>query len=229
MTVMTFHCRFKTNFKTANEDCKCWNWKMFRNRYVFCDAEDRKGLTWRSNSSCTKHILIRAVLMSLPSPWTMFWCLQILASQTLRRDRRSDKGDAAATTSQASSEIEIQKRRSFKMTERVERGSLSGARLYGTDDGVAVSLSHDADLAAIRTRPRTDVTLDHGAVPLLHHHWTEFAALASRRLVASRACPLREDPLERLSEFSVEDAVDYRVEGRVTVAEPRENLSGKNK
>lgn len=98
------------------------------------------------------------------------------------------------------------------------------ARLYGTDDGVAMSLSHDADLTAVRARSRTDVTLDHGTVPLLHHHRTEFTALAGRWLVAPRACPLREDSLERLPELSVEDAVDYRVEGRVTVAEPRENL-----
>lgn len=85
-------------------------------------------------------------------------------------------------------------------------------------------LSHDADLAAVRARPRTDVALDHGAVAFLHHHRTELAALACRGLVAPRARPLREDPLERLPELSVEDAVDYRVEGRVTVAEPRENL-----
>lgn len=98
------------------------------------------------------------------------------------------------------------------------------ARLYGTDDGVAMSLSHNADLAAVCARPRTDVTLDHGAVSLLHHHRTEFTALAGRRLVAPRACPLREDPLERFPKLRVKDAVDYRVEGRVTVAEPRENL-----
>lgn len=90
-----------------------------------------------------------------------------------------------------------------------------------------MSLCHVADLTAVCARSRTDVTLDHGAVSLLHHHRTEFTALAGRRLVAPRACPLREDPLERLPELSVEDAVDYRVEGRVTVAEPRENLSEK--
>lgn len=107
------------------------------------------------------------------------------------------------------------------------RKSKEKLALYGTDDGVAMSLSHDADLAAICARSRTDVTLDHGTVPLLHHHWTEFAALAGRRLIASRACSLREDPFECLPEFSVENAVDYRVEGRVTVTEPRENLFGK--
>lgn len=90
-------------------------------------------------------------------------------------------------------------------------------------------LSHDADLATVRARSRTDVTLDHGAVALLHHHRAELAAFAGRRLVASRARSLREDPLERLPELSVEDAVDYRVEGRVTVAEPRENLSKKRR
>lgn len=90
-------------------------------------------------------------------------------------------------------------------------------------------LSHDADLAAVRARPWTDVALDHRAVAFLHHHRAELAALAGRRLIAPSARSLREDPLERLSELSVEDAVDYRVEGRVTVAEPRENLFGKKR
>lgn len=92
-----------------------------------------------------------------------------------------------------------------------------------------MSLSHDADLTAVRARSRTDVTFDHGSVAFLDHHGTKFATLAGRRLVAPRARPLREDPLECLPELSVEDAVDYRVEGRVTVAEPRENLLGKKK
>lgn len=116
-------------------------------------------------------------------------------------------------------------KKSFETRPRVGRD----ARLNGTDDGVAMPLSHHADLTAVRARSRTDVALDHGAVALLHHHRAEFTALAGRRLVAPRACPLREDPLERLPELSVEDAVDYRVEGRVTVAEPRENLFGKRR
>lgn len=90
-------------------------------------------------------------------------------------------------------------------------------------------LSHYADLAAVRARSRADVALDHGAVALLHHDGAELAALTGRRLIAPRARSLREDSLERLPEFSIEDAVDYRVEGRVTVAEPRENLLGKKK
>lgn len=129
-------------------------------------------------------------------------------------------------TSEASSESETPGKKSFKTESREERSS---ELLYGTNDGVAMSLCHDADLAAVRARSRTDVTLDHGAVPLLHHHWTELAALAGRRLIAPRACPLRENPLECLPELSVEDAVDYRVEGRVTVAEPRENLFERKK
>lgn len=92
-----------------------------------------------------------------------------------------------------------------------------------------MSLSHDADLATVRARSWTDVAFDHGSVALLNHHGTELSALAGRRLIASRARSLREDPLERLPELSVEDAVDYRVEGRVTVAEPRENLLGEKK
>lgn len=55
-------------------------------------------------------------------------------------------------------------KKSFKVTASREE------RLYCTDDGVAMSLSHDADLAAVRARSRTDVTLDHGAVPFLYHH-----------------------------------------------------------
>lgn len=90
-------------------------------------------------------------------------------------------------------------------------------------------LSHDANLAAVRARSRTDVALDHGAVALLHHHRAELPALAGRRLIAPRARSLREDPLERLPELSVEDTVDYRIEGRVTVAEPRENLPDKKR
>lgn len=87
-----------------------------------------------------------------------------------------------------------------------------------------MSLRHYADLATVRARPGTDVALDHGAVAFLHHHGTELAALAGRRLITPRARSFRENPLERLPELGVEDAVDYRVEGRVTVAEPRENL-----
>lgn len=86
-------------------------------------------------------------------------------------------------------------------------------------------LSHHTDLAAVRARSRTDIALDHGTVAFLHHHGAELAALAGRGLVAARSRSFREDPLERLPELSVEDAVDYWVEGRVTVAEPREDLS----
>jgi len=88
-------------------------------------------------------------------------------------------------------------------------------------------LSHHTDLAAVRARSRTDVTFDHGTIALLHHHGTELAAFASRWLITARARPFREDPLERFPKLSVEDAVDYRVEGRVTVAEPREDLQRK--
>lgn len=101
--------------------------------------------------------------------------------------------------------------------------------LYGTDDGIAMPLGHDADLTTVRARSGTDITFNHGAVALLHHHGAELAALAGRRLVAPRTRSLCENPLERLPEFSVEDAVDYRVEGRVTVAEPRENLFEKKR
>lgn len=92
-----------------------------------------------------------------------------------------------------------------------------------------MTLSHHTDLAAVRARSRTDVALDHGTVALLHHHGAELAALADRWLIATRARSFREDPLERLPELSVEDAVDYRVEGRVTVAEPREDLCAREK
>lgn len=92
-----------------------------------------------------------------------------------------------------------------------------------------MSLSHDADLTAVRARSRTDVAFDHGSVAFLDHHGTKLATFAGRRLVAPRARSLREDPLERLPELSIEDAVDYRVEGRITVAKPRENLLGKKK
>jgi len=88
-------------------------------------------------------------------------------------------------------------------------------------------LSHHTDLAAVRARSRTDVAFDHGTIALLHHHGAKFAALADRRLITARARPFREDPLERLPELGIKDAVDYRVEGRVTVAEPREDLKRK--
>jgi hypothetical protein len=90
-----------------------------------------------------------------------------------------------------------------------------------------MSLSHHTDLAAVRARSRTDVAFDHGTIALLHHHGAELAAFADRRLITARTRPFREDPLERLPEFGVEDAVDYRVEGRVTVAEPCKDLKTK--
>lgn len=50
--------------------------------------------------------------------------------------------------------------------------------LYSADDGVAMSLSHDADLATVRARSWADVAFDHGSVALLNHHGTKLAALA---------------------------------------------------
>lgn len=85
-------------------------------------------------------------------------------------------------------------------------------------------LRHDSDLTTVRARSRTDVALDHGPVPFLHNHGSEFAALTGRRLVPPGPCTLRQDPLESFPKLCIEYAVDDRVEGRVAVAEPSEYL-----
>lgn len=104
---------------------------------------------------------------------------------------------------------------------RGEQNSLDGA-----DDGVAVSLTdRAADLTgAVGARARTYVALDGRAVPLGHDDRPELPALARRRLVVPRSRTLRQYSLERLPEFCVEDAVDYRVEGRVAVTQPGKYL-----
>lgn len=55
----------------------------------------------------------------------------------------------------------------------------------------------------------------------------ELAALARRGLVVSVARALRQDALECLAELRVEDTIDYRVEGRVAVSEPGQDLWGR--
>lgn len=131
---------------------------------------------------------------------------------------------------------EIAGRRQRGRAER-ERRSIGGSiipieellsivsNLYRADDSVAMPLCHDPDLAAVRAGSRADVALDHRSVTFLHDYGPEFPAFAGRRLVAPCARALRQDPLERLAELCVEDAVDDWVEGRVAVAEPSEYLS----
>lgn len=88
-----------------------------------------------------------------------------------------------------------------------------------------MSLRHYPNLTTVRARSRANVALDHGPVSFLHDHRPKLSALAGRRLVPAGPRTLRQDPLERLAELCVEDAVDDRVEGRVAVAEPSEYLS----
>lgn len=85
-------------------------------------------------------------------------------------------------------------------------------------------LRHDSDLTTVRARSWTNVALDHGPVSFLHHHGSEFAALAGRRLISTGPRTLRQDPLESFPKLCIEYAVDDRVEGRVAVAEPSEYL-----
>lgn len=101
--------------------------------------------------------------------------------------------------------------------------------LYGANYGVTMPLSHDTDLATIRTRSRTDVAFDHGAIALLHHHGTKLATFAGWGLITSCASSFRENPLKGFPKFSVENTVDDRIKGRVTIAEPRENLFKKKR
>ena len=96
--------------------------------------------------------------------------------------------------------------------------------LYRTDDSIAMPLRHYSDLTTVRAWSWTNITFNHRPVPFLYNHGSKFSAFAGRRLVPSGSRTFRENSLERLSEFCVEDAVDDRIEGRVAVAEPSEYL-----